>query len=1248
MLTSPFHLNDRSIHQPAIMDLGPVVSSRYGLKFRRAAKLGKYVESRNGIRRMTYEEAMQVGAPSHRFGARAPVGRACVDLGKRRVAGQASQLHRACAMRDAKGRRWVQILLRGLVVPLDEHCRLQPLAIQRIVKVRRDYNTWVANETMEDYALRFTPRSFRKWSPLRVGNTAVGAVAFLALEAIGGSVALNYGFTNAAWAILSVSLVVFLTGLPISIYAARHGVDMDLLTRGAGFGYIGSTITSLIYASFTFIFFALEAAIMALALQLWFGLPLPLGYLVSSLVVLPIVTHGVTLISALQIWTQPVWLVMLAMPYVAIALTTPDTFAQFATFGGRLGNGPEFDLLLFGAASAVAFSLIAQIGEQVDFLRFLPEKTHANRGRWWGAVLAAGPGWILPGAAKMLGGAFLAFLALQHEIPIAHAMEPTQMYLVGFSQVFANPAWALAATGIFVIVSQMKINVTNAYAGSLAWSNFFARLTHSHPGRVVWVVFNVLIALLLMMMGVFGALERVLSLYSNVAIAWVGVVVADLVINKPLGLSPKGIEFRRAYLYDINPVGVGAMLIASGSGIAALSGSFGDLARAFSPFIALATAFVCTPAIAWLTGGRYYIARPAESLGHGAKALRCSVCDNSFEVEDMASCPAYGGAICSLCCTLDARCQDRCKPGSRASDRLADWLHKLLPGQVAPQLNTRISRYFLVLLGISALLAGIMFGVFYQESAHFPELSLEAQAQMRSVFLRTYAVLFLMGAVAAWWFTLTHESRLVAQEESNRQTQLLMREIDAHRATDAELQRARKAAEAMSQAKSRYVTGISHELRSPLNSILGYAQILQKDEAIPPHRREAIAVMRRSGEHLLSLIDGALDIARIEAGKLHLEPAEVRLNDFLQQIVDMFRPQAAAKGLAFEVRIANTLPQVVHADVKRLRQIVINLLGNAIKFTERGTVTLGVSYRFGIARMEVADTGVGIPKADLQRIFLPFERSSISHSHLETGTGLGLAITKLLAEIMGGEIHVESTLGIGSTFVVRIYLPEVQRPVFAAQPEADIVGYGDGRKTILVVDDQTAQRQLLAELLRPLGFIVVEAGSGEECLCLARLHAPHAILMDIAMPEMDGWETCRRLRQSYSAHVPILMVSANAADNVQEKLAMTGSNGFIVKPVMEAELLSKLGACLALEWTYRASKARAVAGNPGGMPDAPRLAALRRLCELGYVKGILQELEQVERDAPDCATFVAEARRLANSFQLDQFMHLLTKADHAV
>jgi len=450
---------------------------------------------------------------------------------------------------------------------------------QRIDRVRRQYNQWVANQTLEDYALRFTAKSARRWSAARVANTALGAISFLALEAIGGTITLNYGAANATAAILVVSVIIFFCGLPIAYHAAKCGIDIDLLTRGAGFGYIGSTITSLIYASFTFIFFALEAVIMAAALEMCFGIPRPIGYLISAVVIIPLVTYGITLISRFQLWTQPLWVVLHILPFVAIAWANPHSFTEWRKFAGEHGDaGGHLDLLLFGTAASVVFSLVAQIGEQVDFLRFLPRDRRTSRTSWWIALLGAGPGWIIFGALKLLVGSFLAYFALSHGVANEQAADPAHMYLEAFRYVLSQPDLALALTGTFVILSQVKINVTNAYAGSIAWSNFFSRLTHSHPGRVVWLVFNVMVALLLMEIGVYKALEQTLALYSNVAIAWVGALVADLVINKPLGLRPQHIEFKRAHLYDINPVGVGAMTIATIVSISAFYGLFGPTA----------------------------------------------------------------------------------------------------------------------------------------------------------------------------------------------------------------------------------------------------------------------------------------------------------------------------------------------------------------------------------------------------------------------------------------------------------------------------------------------------------------------------------------------------------------------------------------------------------------------------------------------------------------------------------------------
>ena len=1154
-------------------------------------------------------------------------------------------------------------------------------ATQRIIHIRREYNSWVADETLEDYALRYAPRSFRKWSFSRIAHTALGAVSFLAMEAIGGTIALNWGFTNAMWAIGLVALVIFLTGLPISYYAAREAVDMDLLTRGAGFGYIGSTITSLIYASFTFIFFAIEAAIMALALELWFGLPILWGYLLSSLAVIPLVTHGITWISRLQAWTQPVFVVLLLTPFLVVLVREPELYATFTEFGGRHGN--EFDWLAVGAGCTVAFALIAQIGEQVDFLRFLPPAGKTNRGRWWASVVAAGPGWIIPGALKMIGGAFLAFLALEAMVPPDKALQPTQMYLAGYQHVVDDSRAAIALTCIFVIICQIKINVTNAYAGSLAWSNFFSRLTHSHPGRVVWLIFNVLIALMLMLLGVFEALEHVLGVYANVAVAWIGAVVADLVVNKPLGLSPKQIEFKRAYLYDVNPVGVGAMLAGSVLGIVAFGGHLGSVAQAFAPFISLLTAFALAPLIAWGTRGRYYLARPRETQWRPAELLRCVVCENAFESEDMAQCPAYGGAICSLCCTLEARCRDRCKPDAGLLSRLAPLLAGWMPSSMSARVARRVSQFVMVFLVSCLVIASVVALVYQQELI----AAQSGATDLGFAFLRIFAVLVLLAAVGVWWLVLANESRRVAQEESERQNQLLLREIDAHRDTDAKLQQAKEDAEAANAAKSRYVRGISHELRTPLNTILGYCQIMLRDTDLPRRRRDAISTIQRSGEHLLGLIDGLLDIASIEAGRLQFNREEIRFGEFIAHIEKMFRLEAMKKGLDFRTDFSGSMPDVVQGDTSRLRQILINLLANAIRYTQRGEVRLKIAYQSEIAVFEVCDTGCGIPQEDMERIFLPFERGTGAEPASVPGTGLGLTITRLLVELAGGQLTVTSTPGHGSVFRVKLYLPRVANPRLALRPERDIRGYAGRRQRLLVVDDQPSQSRLIADMLRPRGFVVETCEDPDAAPQQVDTFAPDIVFLDVSMPVVDGWTLSRRLRDA-GYERPIVMVSANAYENLPDRRKAAGCDDFIVKPVLETELFARLNRWLGLAWIYADASpapgafdaqpmpttavpaepasagglAAAVSGTPvalatvectaaQGLPDLSALsvrvrAELRDFADIGHLQGLIRRLDELEVSHPELRAVLAGLRETTMALRFDTLIqHLDGVAD---
>ncbi|WP_153109823.1 hybrid sensor histidine kinase/response regulator [Propionivibrio limicola] len=1115
--------------------------------------------------------------------------------------------------------------------------------LQRVVKIRRDYNTWVVNETLEDYALRFTPHSFRKLSEWQVANTAFGASSFLVLEAVGATMLVNSGFLNAFWAILATGLIIFLIGLPISHAAARYGLDMDLLTRGAGFGYIGSTITSLIYASFTFLFFALEAAIMAYALELAFGIPPAWGYLISALAVIPLVTHGVTAISRLQTWTQPLWLGLLVLPFAFILVQEPAVLGGLLNYPGQHGNGAAFSMPLFGAALTVGIALVTQMGEQADYLRFMPARTDKNHRRWWACMILGGPGWVIPGIAKMLGGALLAYLALRNAVPLEKAVDPNQMYLIGFSHVFDNTSLAIGATVLFVVISQLKINVTNAYAGSLAWSNFFARLTHSHPGRVVWVVFNTLIALLLMELDVFQALGQVLGLYSNIAISWMTAVVADLVINKPLGLSPKHIEFKRSHLYDINPVGVGAMGIASLLSISTYLGLFGGAMQPYASFVALGAAFVTAPLIAWWTGGKYYLVRrdaPAHQHKH-----QCCICEREYESEDTAHCPAYNGHICSLCCSLDARCHDLCKPGANLAAQWNRLLQRLLPASLHSYLDAGLMHYLLLMGCIVPLLAGLLGLLYTHEVLAIGASQPELVPHLRQVFIKTFSALLLFSGIVAWWMVLTHKSRKVAQEESNRQTHLLMQEIDSHQRTDEQLQKAKQAADQANQAKSRYITAISHELRTPLNSILGYAQILDGDETIPANRRQAISVIRKSGDHLLTVIEGTLDIARIEGGKLTLTVKPCDFADFLQQIVGMFELQARNKGLDFRYDAPAELPGIVRADQHRLRQILINVLGNAVKFTAKGGVDFRIDYRRDMATFDIRDSGPGIPSDDIERIFEPFVRGRTAQAG---GSGVGLTIARMLTDLMGGEMTVSSQPGEGSVFRIRLFLPQVHSLQEArALPRLNRIGYVGIRRRILVVDNEKVDRDMLQSVLDPLGFQVEQAASGEECLAVLPRFAPHLVFMDLAMPGIDGWETIRRIRAQHLTDAHIAILSANAFDKGLDNDVGLPPDDFIVKPLRVDELLDWIGKKLDLEWVTASDAPAPVQPSPQPPalvpPGEDALRALDELIGLGYVRGLLNKLGEIEREKPECEEFVKVLRTLARQFQFDAVQEVLRK-----
>ncbi len=526
-----------------------------------------------------------------------------------------------------------------------------------------DLDTMTASkETLEDYTLRFAPRSYRKWSTRVVGISALGGIAYLADFAIGANVGISYGTTNALWGILIFAIVILATGFPVAYYSARYNIDLDLVTRGSGFGYYGSVVTNVIFATFTFIFFALEGSIMAQGLELGLGIPLWMGYAVSTLVIFPLVIYGMKVLSTLQVWTTPLWLVLMVAPFVYLVVSHPESVGQFFAYAGESGKA-GFDIGSTLLAAGVCLSLIAQIAEQNDYLRFMPPQTPENKRSWWTWLILAGPGWVFFGAIKQVVGLFLAVYLITNVASSAGiANQPVHQFL----EIYQNflPGWlAMTLAVVLVVISQIKINVTNAYSGSLAWTNAFTRVTKHYPGRIVFLGVNLLIALTLMEADMFSFLNTILGFYANCGMAWVVVVASDIVFNKYLlKLSPKTPEFRRGMLYDFNPVGFGSMLIAAGLSVIAFFGGLGETLRPYSPLVAILLGLVLPPIIAIATKGEYYLRRTNDGIAlpmydkygnPSGEHLKCHVCHHDYERPDMIKAAVHEGYICSLCLSTD-------------------------------------------------------------------------------------------------------------------------------------------------------------------------------------------------------------------------------------------------------------------------------------------------------------------------------------------------------------------------------------------------------------------------------------------------------------------------------------------------------------------------------------------------------------------------------------------------------------------